>query len=280
MDWKKKCAEWGAKAKKLWADFLVILGIAWEKTRVLSGKAWVWLKKAWVFLKHHLKHLLGILAVYALKTRKWVKKTTARLRAWWSGWKGREWLEAKVSQVKALVEKKFPRKEQSGQESLPEPEFEEEYKEEGAWEPEEEFVEELPTVQPKPAPRRRVYKEPETPLEKAWLIVKAIARGTKLSCIWIYKLRRFIMGVPVIFFALKLAISNAARLPEVVGLNIQASGEFARMVSRNTAVMGPLAMTGFCLLLVFCSRKPLLPWMISIFTLIIPVLIWMTNYYA
>ena len=280
MDWKKKCSEWGEKAKKLWADFLVLLGVAWEKTREFAGKAWIWMKKAWVWLKHHLKHLLGVLAVFALKARKWIRKTTARLRAWWSGWNGREWLAEKMGQLKAFIEKKFSKRNQPDQESLPEPEFEEEYEQEEAWEPEEEPVEELPSVQSQPAPRRRVPKEPETPLEKALLILKAIGRGVKLTCIWIYKLRRFIMAIPVIYFALKLAISNAARLPEVVGLNIQASGEFARMVSRNTAVMGPLAMTGFCLLLVFCSRKPLLPWMISIFTLIIPVLIWMTNYYA
>ena len=88
------------------------------------------------------------------------------------------------------------------------------------------------------------------------------------------------MAAPVVYFALKLAFQNANRLPKMVGMDIQASGEFARMVSRSSAVMGPLALTGFCLVLLFCSRKTLLPWMISIFTLILPVLIWMTNYYA
>ena len=88
------------------------------------------------------------------------------------------------------------------------------------------------------------------------------------------------MAAPVIYYALKLAILNSKRLPDLVGLQIQSSGEFARMVSRQTAVMMPLALTGFCLLLLFASRKTLLPWLISIFTLILPILIWMTNYYA
>ena len=82
------------------------------------------------------------------------------------------------------------------------------------------------------------------------------------------------------FYAIKLAIANANRLPDMVGMDIQASGEFARMVTRQQAVLGPLGLTAFCLVLVLCSKKPLLPWLISAFTLILPILIWMTNYYA
>ena len=111
-------------------------------------------------------------------------------------------------------------------------------------------------------------------------VLVAIGRGIKFVCLWLFKLRKFIMAAPVVFYALKLAILNSRRLPDLVGLQIQASGEFARMVSRQTAVMMPLALTGFCLLLLFASRKTLLPWLISIFTLILPILIWMTNYYA
>lgn len=51
------------------------------------------------------------------------------------------------------------------------------------------------------------------------------------------------------------------------------------MVTRNYAVFGPLGVTIFCLILMFCSRKPLFPWVVSIFTLVLPVLIWLTNVY-
>ena len=62
-----------------------------------------------------------------------------------------------------------------------------------------------------------------------------------------------------------------------VGINIQASGEYAEMVSKNVAVLGPLAVTAVCLLMVFCSRKVLYPWLISLFSLVLPLLIYITN---
>ena len=98
-------------------------------------------------------------------------------------------------------------------------------------------------------------------------------------CSWIYKLRKLIMAAPVVYLAIRIAIANSNRLPEAVGMNLQSSGEFAMMVTRNYAVFGPLLVTGFCLLLMFCSRKTLFPWIISIFTLVLPYLIYLTNLY-
>ena len=98
-------------------------------------------------------------------------------------------------------------------------------------------------------------------------------------CGWIYKLRKLIMAAPVVYLAIRIAIANSDRLPEAVGLNLQSSGEFAMMVTRNYAVFGPLLVTGFCLLLMFCSRKTLFPWIIIIFSLVLPYLIYLTNLY-
>lgn len=97
--------------------------------------------------------------------------------------------------------------------------------------------------------------------------------------VWLYRLRKIFMAAPVVYFAVKLAVENMRRLPESVGLNIQSTGEFAQLVTRNYAVYGPLAVTLFCLLLMFCSRKPVFPWVVSIFTLVLPLLIWLTNVY-
>ena len=99
-------------------------------------------------------------------------------------------------------------------------------------------------------------------------------------CSWIYKLRKLIMAAPVVYLAIRIAIANSNRLPEAVGMNLQSSGEFAMMVTRNYAVFGPLLVTGFCLLLMFCSRKTLFPWIISIFSLVLPYLIYLTNIYT
>ena len=99
-------------------------------------------------------------------------------------------------------------------------------------------------------------------------------------CSWIYKLRKLIMAAPVVYLAIRIAIANSNRLPEAVGMNLQSNGEFAMMVTRNYAVFGPLLVTGFCLLLMFCSRKTLFPWIISIFSLVLPYLIYYTNLIA
>ena len=100
--------------------------------------------------------------------------------------------------------------------------------------------------------------------------------GVIFRCIW--KLRKVFLAAPVVYYALKIAGQNMERLPETVGFNLLSSGEFAAMVSRNYAVYGPLGITAFCLLLMFCSRKTLFPWIISIFTLVLPYLIYYTNF--
>ena len=98
-------------------------------------------------------------------------------------------------------------------------------------------------------------------------------------CHWVYKLRKIFMAAPVLWAAIQLALDNASRLPEAVGLNLQATGEYAVTVTRNYAVWGPLGVTVFCLLLMFCSRKATYPWIVSIFTLALPWLIYLTNIY-
>jgi len=95
----------------------------------------------------------------------------------------------------------------------------------------------------------------------------------------LFRLRKIVLAVPVLYAALKLAFYNRENLPEQVGINLQSSGEFAQMVSRDMAVMGPLGLTAACLLLMFCSRKAMYPWAISIFTLVLPLLILFTNLY-
>ena len=120
----------------------------------------------------------------------------------------------------------------------------------------------------------------KTAYEKVRVVLNRIGRVIGLICTWIFRLRRIFMAIPVVVLAIRIASANMKRLPEYVGLNLQSSGEFAMMVTRNYAVFGPLCVTGFCLLLMFCSRKTLFPWIISIFTLVLPYLIYLTNLYT
>lgn len=117
----------------------------------------------------------------------------------------------------------------------------------------------------------------------AWETVKTVVnkinRVINLIGLWLFHLRKVVMAVPVAYGALKLASYNREHLPEQVGLNLQATGEFAQYISRNLAVMGPLALTAACLFLMFCSRKATYAWTISIFTLALPLLLLVSNLY-
>ncbi len=97
--------------------------------------------------------------------------------------------------------------------------------------------------------------------------------------LWLFRLRKLVMAAPVVYYALKLASYNMEHLPEQVGINLQATGEFAQTVSRQFAVVGPLGLTLACLLLMFCSRKAMYSWAISIFTLALPLLLLLSNTY-
>jgi len=117
----------------------------------------------------------------------------------------------------------------------------------------------------------------KTAYEKVRIVCGRIGDVIGQICKWIFRLRKVIMAIPVVYLAIRIAADNMERLPEYVGLNLQSSGEFAMTVTRSYAVFGPLCVTAFCLLLMFCSRKTLFPWIISIFTLVLPYLIYLTN---
>ena len=115
---------------------------------------------------------------------------------------------------------------------------------------------------------------------KIYAVYKKVEEVITVIIRVIYKLRKIFMAAPVVYYAVKIAMINMDRLPALVGFNIQANGEFAAMVSRNYAVYGPLGITAFCLILMFCSRKTVFPWLISIFSLVVPYLIYYTNLLA
>lgn len=110
-------------------------------------------------------------------------------------------------------------------------------------------------------------------------LVSTINRVINTIGKWMFRLRKFVLAAPVVYYALQLAAMNNASLPEQVGINLQASGEFAFTVSRGFAVMGPLALTFACLFLMFCSRKAMYAWAISLFTLTLPLLLLFSNLY-
>ena len=103
--------------------------------------------------------------------------------------------------------------------------------------------------------------------------------GRVISVIWkwIYRLRSIWLTVPVALVAVRIATWNLNHLPETVGIYLLSDGSYQWMVDRMAAVVGPLGVTAACLFLMFCSRRVVYPWLISIFTLMLPILIYITN---
>jgi hypothetical protein len=122
----------------------------------------------------------------------------------------------------------------------------------------------------------------ESFLDKSWVqavlnFFKKIAIVLGLTTKYAYKVRSLMLAIPVFICAGALAIRNARLLPEYVGVNLLASGEYQHMVSRGIAVWTPLGLTVLCLLLMLCSKKVMYPWLISVFSLVLPLVILLTN---
>ena len=111
-----------------------------------------------------------------------------------------------------------------------------------------------------------------TTLQKIWEVIRIL-------CLALYRLRSVFFAIPVILVALRLAAYNSEHLPLLVGLDLQTTGEFAKTISRQTAVTFPLFLTGGCLVLTILSKKTLYPWLISVFSLVVPILLLVTNMY-
>lgn len=107
--------------------------------------------------------------------------------------------------------------------------------------------------------------------------LKSVADTMASTFRWAYKLRSVVLAIPVAALSAFLALYNFFALPNLVGFGMQPTGEYAFLVGKLLAVMGPLAVTAICLLLMFCSKKVLYPWLISMFSLILPILILITN---
>lgn len=93
---------------------------------------------------------------------------------------------------------------------------------------------------------------------------------------WTYRLRSIVMSIPVAAVAVILAVRNMAVLPSAVPLGFPSVkngvllfGEV--MIVKSLAVFAPLLLTAFCLLMVLLSKRPTFPWLVSIFSLFVPI---------
>jgi hypothetical protein len=114
-------------------------------------------------------------------------------------------------------------------------------------------------------------------MQKTLSAMKAVRDVLVLTTKWAYKLRSVLLAIPVGVMAVALALRNMRQLPTQVGINLLENGEYQWMIARELASMAPLAVTAACIFLMFCSKKVLYPWLISLFSLVLPLVIWITN---
>lgn len=123
----------------------------------------------------------------------------------------------------------------------------------------------------------RFRKNAEPTLEKAREVTKVAVDKVLFAWNYVTKFKKLFLAAPVATMALVMAIVNLIKLPALVGFGLQGNGEFSFELIREIAVVGPLAVTAICLLLMFASKRTLTPWMVSVFSLLLPLMILITN---
>ncbi len=121
--------------------------------------------------------------------------------------------------------------------------------------------------------------------------LKVAGKSMGIIAGYMYKLRSVILAAPVAAAAAVLAVTNMSRLPAVVEitrvtLDTQSQDSLfgclvigVDYISREVAVLLPLILTVGCLLLTLCSKRVFYPWIISVFTLILPLFLLLSNMY-
>ena len=121
-------------------------------------------------------------------------------------------------------------------------------------------------------------KKTKEPREFSWRSVfVTIINICEEAWVYIFHFRKVLLALPVVFASIYLARLNWTYLPDQVGLSLMSNGQFAQLVDKSAAVYGPMGITAVCLALMVCSRRALYPWLISVFTLVLPILVLITN---
>ena len=100
---------------------------------------------------------------------------------------------------------------------------------------------------------------------------------------WFYRVRGLILAIPVLIVALVLALQNIMKLPQSVTFSTASVNDAGLLVFQNVtitktlAVWGPFGLTAACLALMLVSRRVVYPWLISIFTLVLPFVLYWIN---
>lgn len=121
------------------------------------------------------------------------------------------------------------------------------------------------------------YRKHQSGLDKLAAFFKKISDKVVPAWSYVRKNKKLFLAAPVAVIALLMAFINLFKLPALVGLGLEGNGEFSFEIIREVAVLGPLVITAICLLLLFASKRTLTPWMVSMVSLLLPLMILITN---
>lgn len=120
-------------------------------------------------------------------------------------------------------------------------------------------------------------KKIEPQVHKIKHVCHTVADKVVYAWNYVMKFKKLFLCAPVAAMAVILAIRNLFSLPALVGLTLDGNGDFSFEIIREVAVVAPLLVTALCLLLVFASKRTLTPWLVSVFSLVLPLWILLIN---
>ena len=118
-----------------------------------------------------------------------------------------------------------------------------------------------------------------------------IARFFTLLWRYMFMFRGILISAPVAVLAAMIIVWSREHLPEMVEithlvLDPEAEGAVfglfvmtTESISRNVAIGGPVALSAVCLVCTMLSKRTLYPWLISLLSLTLPVIMYCLNTY-
>ncbi len=99
----------------------------------------------------------------------------------------------------------------------------------------------------------------------------------------LFLFRGIILSIPVAIAAIRIAFYNRANLPEAVRFGTASLDDSKNLllktleVNRDAAVVVPMLLTFVCLAMVMMSKRVIYPWLISVFSLLLPIALLLVN---
>lgn len=136
---------------------------------------------------------------------------------------------------------------------------------------------------PRPVKEKKATPAKENKLNERWAktqeVFRIIGRVFYIIGRILFHMRKIFLTLPVLWLAFKVYNYAKELLPDTVGVWLLENGDYAFSLGVDAALISCLAVTAACLVLMYLSRRTILPWIISIFTLVLPVMLVLTNMY-